>query len=248
MRNPSPVAVLLLAGCLLAPAPAEARSRRGPRAGDGRGALVLDGERVAVRWSDGDSFKILSGPLAGNRTRLQGVNALESFGPVHRWGGWSARELQQLAKRTPSLAAAGVWTCAAAGPRDRYGRLLVACPDLALALARDGQVMVFAMDGPADPALVAAQRAAQAAGAGMWAKGVPDRIVSSTHSADEPGLGRRGAYDRLVDPRTGAAEIRSHARVYEECEEVCAGEGAGRACLVHVSYARRYRDRPACVR
>jgi len=42
--------------------------------------------------------------------------------------------------------------------------------------------------------------------------------------------------------------VRPHHRVYRPCEEVCVGEGAERACMTYVPFARRYRDRPACLR
>jgi hypothetical protein len=115
-------------------------------------------------------------------------------------------------------------------------------------LVRSGDAMVFAVDGPPDPALVSLQREAQRDARGMWAHGVPPLVPSSVHSADEPNLGPRGAYDRIVDTRTGIAEARPHDRVYRTCEEVCVGAGRDRACMVHVPFARRYRDRPACLR
>jgi hypothetical protein len=108
--------------------------------------------------------------------------------------------------------------------------------------------MVFAVDAPAEERLLAAQRRAGAARLGMWAGGVPPRVPSSVHSADEPGLGPRGAYDRIVDTRTGAAVAQPHDRTYRTCEEVCVGEGRERACLLYVPFERRYRNRPACLR
>ncbi len=241
------LAALALLALLAAPAEARARRPRRPRVDPARGTIVLDGAPVRVRWTDGDTFKIEEGPLTRVRARLAGVNALETFGPVHGWGRWAPAELLALARGTAAVAAAGTWRCAATG-RDRYGRMLVSCPDLALALVRRGEAMVFAMDAPADPALLDAQRAAQRARAGMWAKGAPPVIVASAHSADERGLGRRGAYDRLVDTRTGAARARSHGRTYAACQPVCLGEGADRACLVYVPYERRFRDQPECLR
>ncbi|MFY3743057.1 thermonuclease family protein [Anaeromyxobacter sp. Red801] len=243
----------LLALCCLAlalAAPSDARARRGRSARAAEGRVVLDGEAAAVRWTDGDTFRLVSGPRAGQRARLAGVNTLETYGPVHRWGGWRPEALLAVARAAGPRAAAGTWDCRSVrgrGGRDRYGRLLVECPELSRTLVREGLATVFAMDGPADPALLAAQREAQRAGAGMWAEGVPDVIVSSAHSEGEAGLGRRGAYDRLVDARTGAATARPHARTYRACEEVCAGEGRGRSCLVYVPYERRFRDRPPCL-
>jgi endonuclease YncB( thermonuclease family) len=209
---------------------------------------VLAGERVPVRWTDGDSFRIAGGPFAGRAARLVGVNALETFGPVHRIGGMGPAELLTLAKATAPRAAARAWRCETGGAEDGYGRLLVACPDAAEALVREGYAMAFAVDAPPEPRLVAAQRAAQAAGAGMWARGAPPLVPTSLHSADEPDLGPRGAYDRIADTRTGVAAARPHARTYATCEEVCVGDGADRACMVYVPFQRRYRHRPACLR
>jgi endonuclease YncB( thermonuclease family) len=248
MLRPRRRLVALLALLSLAvPATAHARRRRGAGgARKARGALVLDGQEVRVRWIDGDTFAVEDGPLARVHARVVGVNALETFGPVHAWGGWAPGELLELARATSGAAARGRWGCAAAG-RDRYGRMLATCPELALALVRAGLAMVFAVDAAPDPALLAAQQDAQRGGAGMWAKGVPPVIVASAHSADEPGLGRQGAYDRLVDTRTGVASARPHHRTYAACEPVCVGEGSGRSCFVYVPYPRRFRDRPACL-
>jgi micrococcal nuclease len=225
----------------LAAAPAVARRHPGtPPA-----TIVLDGAATAVRWNDGDSFRILDGPHRGRRARLAGVNALETHGPVHRWGRWTPEELYALARSTAAIAASRPWACAAQGRSDGYRRLLVACPEAAAALVRRGHAMVYAIDGPADPALVAEQRAAQRLGAGMWAKGVPDEIVTSVHSADEREL-RGRPYDRIADTRSGEARARPHHRTYATCEWVCAASGRG-SCMRYVPFERRYRDRPGCL-
>jgi endonuclease YncB( thermonuclease family) len=239
---------ILLALLLLASAPAEARSRRQTGASPTRVSIQLDGEPVVVRWSDGDTFKILSGSHAGSSARLVGVNSLETFGPVHRWGGADGWALLAVAKRAAATAAAASVRCTLEPRRDGYGRLLARCPEAADALVRAGDAMVFAVDGPPDPALVALQREAQRERRGMWAAGAPPLVPSSVHSADEPDLGPRGAYDRIVDTRTGASEARPHQRTYRVCEEACVGEGPERACMVYVPYARRYRGRPDCLR
>jgi endonuclease YncB( thermonuclease family) len=225
-----------------------ARRRPGPARGASRGEVVLSGERVPVRWIDGDTFKIEAGRFAGRSARLAGVNALETFGPVHRIGALGGAELLALAKATGPFAAARAWDCEAGGAADRYGRLLVACPGAAAALVREGYAMVYAVDAPPDARLLEVQRAAQAARAGMWAGGAPRLVPTSLHSADEPDLGPGGAYDRIADTRTGVAAARPHARAYAACEEICVGAGADRACMTYVPYARRYRHRPACLR
>jgi endonuclease YncB( thermonuclease family) len=240
-----PLAATLL--LLASAAPAEAR-RPPRRASPGRATIVLEGESVSVRWTDGDTFRILSGRHAGSSARLVGVNALETYGPVHRWGGTDGRALLAIAKRSAAAAAAASIRCTTEGARDAYHRLLAHCPEVAEALVRSGDAMVFAVDGPPEPRLLALQREAQQAGRGMWAYGAPPLLPSSLHSADEPDLGRRGAYDRIVDTRTGLAEARPHGRTYRTCEEVCVGAGRDRACMVYVPFARRYRDKPACLR
>jgi micrococcal nuclease len=238
-------AAALLSAALLAPASAAAR--RGTERGV-PGELVLSGQRAEVRWIDGDTFRIRSGPHRGKRARLAGVNALETFGPVHRIGTSGARALLAIAERSAEVAARAGGRCDLVGGADRYRRLLVTCPEASRALVRAGHAMVFAVDAPADPAFLALQREAQRARAGIWAGGAPPLVPTSLHSAGEPGLGPGGAYDRVADTRTGAAEARPHARTYRTCEEICLGEGPGRACLTYVPYERRYRDRPRCLR
>jgi endonuclease YncB( thermonuclease family) len=199
-----------------------------------------------VRWTDGDSFRIEGGRREGRRARLAGVNALETFGPVHRFAGASPGELLSVARGSARIAASIERGCAASGREDRYGRLLVDCPDAAMDLVRRGHAMVFAVEGPAHPGLLAAQREAQARGEGMWAWGVPRVIVTSVHPAGEDGGG--GGYDRLVDAATGETTVRRHDRRYEVCEEVCAPGDGPPSCLRHVPFERRYRDRPECLR
>ena len=238
----SVLVVLLL---LAAAVPVDARPRR---AGPTRAAIDLDGEPADVRWTDGDTFRILSGGHAGASVRLVGVNALETFGPVHRWGGADGQALLVVAKRAAVAAAALPARCTLEPGRDVYRRLLARCPAVAEALVRTGDAMVFAVGGPPDPGLVALQREAQRERRGMWAAGAPPLVPTSVHSADEPDLGSRGAYDRIADTRTGVTEVRPHRRTYRICEEACVGEGRDRACMVYVPFARRYRDKPGCLR
>lgn len=241
-----PALPVLLAAALLAAAPAAAGARgRSPRGAPA--TLTLDGQETRVRWVDGDTFLVDSGPLRGFSTRVVGYNTLETYGPVHRIGAASPERLWAVAREAAPLLARGAWRCQTLGERDGYGRALVACPDAAAALVRAGLAMVFALDGPADPALLSAQREAQSARAGLWAGGVPPLVPTSVHAEGERGLGAKGAYDRVVDTRTGRAAPRPHRRRYATCEEVCLGEGAQRACMVYVPYERRHRDRPACL-
>jgi len=239
-------AAALLVAAVLAPARPGAAARG--RGGGAPATVVLGGERTAVRWTDGDTFRILSGPRRGRSVRLVGVNTLETFGPVHRIGASDGRTLLAIAKASAAIAAAAGGGCEAEGAADGYGRLLATCPEAAEALVRAGHAMVFAVDGRADAALLALQREAQRTRAGIWAGGAPPLVPTSLHSADEPDLGPRGGYDRIADTRTGAADVHPHARTYRICEEVCMGEGPERACMVYVPFERRYRDRPPCLR
>jgi len=238
-----PLAAALALALLASPAPAVARRRHQRRSPS---AVLLDGAPTAVRWVDGDTFRILDGPHRDRSARLDGYNTLESYGPVHRFAGWDPRDLLANAKSATRTAAAGAWTCALRGGEDIYGRLLVACPEAAAELVGQGLAMVYAVDRPADPGLLALQADAQRRGAGMWARGVPAGIVTSVHSAAERPDG--AAYDRVVDVRTGAAVTRPHRRDYRVCEEVCHRTGPDVACMTYVPFERRFRHRPGCLR
>jgi endonuclease YncB( thermonuclease family) len=239
MRSRLAFAIALLVLAL----PAEARHRRSRKPA---AALALNGGAAAVRWTDGDTFRILDGPYRGRRARLEGYNTLETFGPVHRWGTWSPVELLALARAATPVAASQSWSCTTSGVQDRYRRMLVACPRAAAVLVRHGLAMVYAMEGHADPALLALQREAQQRRAGMWAKGVPRGIVTNVHSAAENSNG--SAYNRVVDTGTGIASGRPHSVAYATCELVCEETGGGRACMVYVPFERRYRHKPSCLR
>lgn len=237
----TPLALAALLALALHPAPAGGKSPGAP------GTVVLDGQVTEVRWTDGDSFKVLSGPLKGFGTRLQGYNTLETFGPVHRIGTLGPAELLAIARSSAPLLAGTAWRCTTEGKRDGYGRALVACPDAAAALVRAGQAVVYAIDARPDPALLAVQREAQAARCGLWAGSTPPEIITSLHSAGEKDLKGKAPYDRLVDTRTGQTRQRHHQASYRTCEEVCVGDGPTLSCMVYVPFERRYRDRPACL-
>jgi endonuclease YncB( thermonuclease family) len=240
--RPSTAALL---AALLAAAPLAAPAG-GKKAGF-PGRVMLDGQSTEVRWTDGDSFKVESGPLRGFGARLQGYNTLEAYGPVHRIAGMGPVALEALAASSAELLAGSTWACATEGKRDGYGRALVTCPEAAAALIRAGQAMVYAVEAPPDPSLLGLQREAQAARRGLWAGGVPPEIVTSLHSAGEQDLKGKPPYDRLVDTRTGVTRLRLHRSVYTVCQEVCVGDPPGRSCMVYVPFERRYRDRPECL-
>lgn len=243
MRDVRGPLLLALASLLV---PAAPRARHEARHRDATAAaVVLDGAATAVRWTDGDTFRILSGPLRGRSARLQGYNTLESYGPVHLWGTWSGPELLEVARAASRVAPSATWRCRAEGEEDRYRRLLVSCPAAAAELVRRGLAMVYGVGRPADPELLRLQRDAQRRGAGMWAKGVPREIVTSVHSALE---GEERSYDRVVDTSTGVARTRPHRATYGTCRLVCHGRGADRSCMRYVPFGRRFRHRPWCLR
>jgi micrococcal nuclease len=243
MRTTLLATLLLLAvsACAHEPVAAGKAPRSSKRA---EAAIVLNGERVEVGWSDGDSFGIRSGKYAGASTRLAGYNALESYGPVHRWGDWTAAELYEIAASSKELAAAEDWVCTTDGKLDSYERLLIDCPGVSKAIISAGHGFVMAIDEVADPALLAAQREARAAKVGMWAKGTPKEIVTSVH----PAKGDKPGYNRVVDLDDGSSRKWQHQNVYAECEEVCLPDGG--SCLVFVEFDRRYnpKTKAACLR
>jgi endonuclease YncB( thermonuclease family) len=206
------------------------------------GSIVLDGREISVSWNDGDSFSFRQGRGRRKRARLVDVNTLENYGPVHRWGDWSAWELFTLSLEPARFAASKAWKCTSAEGSDGYGRLLVRCPDLARELVKQGQAMVFAVDSPASKDLLAAQKDAQKKRAGMWKKGVPPRLITSVHSVLE-GKG----YNRIVDTKTGRAEAVEHDEAFETCDQVCTGDGKDASCLLFVPFKRRYSDPPPCL-
>ena len=205
--------------------------------------IELGGSLIEVSWNDGDSFRVLSGRERGKRARLQGYNSLESYGAVHRWGDWSGRALRRFAYQAKDVAASKTWSCArqSAAGSDRYGRLLIRCPGLTLALVRRGLAHLFEIGQDPDPAALEAQREAIKARRGMWSQGAPDAILTSVHSLSEGG---EVAYNRFVSTKTGRAEKHLHQSNYRSCEWVCL-KGS---CLLYVPFKQRYgEDRPRCL-
>ena len=200
------------------------------------------GDFLPTKEKVGNSFKIKDGAYEGSGVRLMGFNTLESYGPVHRWGSWSTKDLYALAAASKNYAAGREWTCTTSGEKEGYGRLLIDCPDAAEALILVGHAHAFSMKGEAASELLRAQERAQRARRGMWAKGVPQSIVTSVHSSDE---GKRGGYNRSVDSSSGESSVREHSQNYAVCEEVCEDGGS---CLVYVPFAQRYRNKPDCLK
>lgn len=226
-RRPGRYGLLaLVAGlCALRPAPAEAA--------EPRSKVILNGELVQVTFNDGDSFRVLSGDLAGAKARLAGYNTLESYGPVHQWGSWTEKELFVLAKMATMHARRGMWECTTDGATDTYGRMLVDCPVLAEDLIRRGMAHVLTVtDEGGAPALVAAQQEAMAAKRGLWSHGLPGYILTSIHSAEEDTSGK-GTYNRLVSTVDGHSVKWRHSNKYQECQKVCHLEFPVDDAIVH---------------
>lgn len=229
---------------LLVGSAAEAKEKKGHSA---KGSILINGEQVRVRWTDGDSFKFLSGPYDGRGTRLTGYNTLEAYGPVHRWGKWTAKELFALAESSSEVAGSREWDCTTDGKADGYGRLLINCPDLSEEMIRQGQALAYAVEGTANEKLLAAQADAMKAGRGMWAKGTVKGVVTSVHSANEADA-EGPPYNRVVDTRTGAASKRVHEKTYETCQEVCETTDGDVSCMVYVPFKQRYKNKPDCLK
>lgn len=186
--------------------------------------VYINGRMTPVSFSDGDSFRQLSGEWSGRNSRLAGFNTLESYGPNHSWGTWHPFELWVNAKIATLNAKRGVWHCNTEGETDTYGRVLVYCPDLAYDQIRKGLAHAMQVDDtPTQPAYMRAQAEAIRARRGMWAHGVPGFVVTSLHSFDED-PSRDSTYNRMVSTRDGHTEKWEHTDVYQECQTVCATE------------------------
>ncbi len=191
-------------------------------AADARTKVMLNGKAVAVHFNDGDSFRLLDGDFEGSKARLFGYNTLESYGAVHQWGDWTAKEMYVLAKMGTLNGRRGTWTCETDGKTDTYGRILVWCPDLAEDQIRKGYAHVMSIDdAPGKPELIEAQKAAIAGRQGIWAHGVPDFVLTSLHS-DEEDVENHGTYNRLVSSLDGHSVKWKHDKTYAECDKVCA--------------------------
>ncbi|MEQ9497468.1 MAG: thermonuclease family protein [Deltaproteobacteria bacterium] len=197
------------------------------QAGEVPTRVYLNGVPTPVYFNDGDSFKVLGGVHSGTRARLAGFNTLESYGPVHRWGGWDAKELYWLAKLATLNARRGVWHCTSEDLKtDTYGRILWYCPDLARDQIRRGLAHAMTISTtPSDPSYLAAQRQAIEGRRGIWAHGVPAFVMTSLHSSTEGGGREDGTqYNRMVSSLDGHSNSMAHKEAYSECQWVCAEE------------------------
>ena len=203
--------------------------------------VYLNGNPAHVYFNDGDSFRVLDGMFANTKSRLEGFNTLESFGPVHSWGTWNPHELWIIAKMATLNSRQGVWHCTSPDlHRDGYGRILWTCPDLGVDLVSKGLAHVMSVtDAPGRIEYIRAQRQAIAAHRGMWAHGVPDFVLTSVHSLDED-PGREQMYNRVISTVDGHTEPWSHHDHYETCSSVCAHSlHIDEARVEHVALALR---------
>ncbi|MEC8023445.1 MAG: hypothetical protein VX223_05885 [Myxococcota bacterium] len=182
--------------------------------------VFLNGVPTPVYFNDGDSFRVLSGALAGSRARLAGFNTLESYGRAHQWGTWTRTELAHYATLGTLNARRGVWHCTSDMKRDGYGRTLWNCPDLSIDQVRKGYAHAMSVKGDAHPDVVEAQKEAIRYRRGIWSHGVPKYVLTSLHSISENYKGKN--YNRLVHSVTGASKKWYHQEHYDECQTACA--------------------------
>ena len=203
--------------------------------------MVLDGELTFAKWDDGDTFSVKPATKGRRiRARLKGYNTLESYGPVHHWGEWTGQELYHIAKQATHLARSQSWTCFSTGESGGYGRIVSDCPELRRKLIAEGLAHVFVIDTTADAHDLALQEQAIKAKKGMWAKGAPEKIVTSLHSADE-NKKKGDSYNRLCSTQTGVANVEKHRNYYSLCEKVCIEQ----SCMTYIPFKKRYGKRKA---
>ena len=185
--------------------------------------VFLNGVPTPVFFNDGDSFRVLAGKHKGTRARLKGFNTLETYGPVHGWGKWHFKELYINSKMGTLNARNGIWHCSSKDfKKDGYGRILWHCPGLAHDQIWRGYAHAMTVtDEAADAQLLAAQADAIKNRRGMWARGVPDYILTSLHSFDEPYAKAGNNYNRVVSTLDGHSAKWIHTDIYPECSEVC---------------------------
>ena len=204
--------------------------------------VLLDGVVLNAKWDDGDTFSAID-PTTNTKikARLAGFNSLESYGPVHRWGDWTAKELYLLAKEAGVFARSKGWECSDTQKGGGYGRLLVDCPALRKEILEAGLAHPFSIGEAAPEADLMAMQAGAAAKNGMWAKGHPSFLITSLHSQDEKP--DKDAYNRVCDLSTGVCEVQTHQETYGVCQEVCIQD----SCMIYVPYTKRYRNKAVCL-
>ena len=225
--------------------------------GEAKTKVYLNGVPTPVYFNDGDSFRVLAGPLEGTRARIAGFNTLESYGPVHKWGDWTKKELYIFAKMATLNAQRGVWHCKSAMDKDTYGRILWHCDDLAISQIAKGYAHAMTIDKkPAARFLLEAQEKAQKNKIGFWAKGIPNFILTSAHSMKEKAFKSSKTYDRFVSAKDGHSEKVLHRNNYSACSEVCydplnphAQDKSKDSCISYVNFKNRYgANKPDCLK
>ena len=207
-------------------------------AAEPRTKVIVNGLMAPVYFNDGDTFRVLSGPLSGTKARLAGFNTLESFGPVHSWGSWTTRELYVNAKAGTQNGRKGVWRCSWDKKVDGYGRGLFKCPELSVSQIRGGFAHAMTVTAKPSPELyLEAQRDAIKHRRGMWAGGVPKYILTSLHSLDER-PNSTWTYNRLVSTHDGHSERWIHGETYDECTKVCVDEVSISSAVLHEAKQR----------
>lgn len=226
--------------------------------------VFVNGERMLVYFNDGDTFRVLEGSLRGSSARLVGFNTLESYGPVHQWGEWTAKELYRNSYEATKNARRGGWHCKTDSDKDGYGRILADCRDLALDMINKGlaHAMTVTSEG-ATADLVKAQQKAIKGKVGFWKKGVPDYILTSAHSmsefAGEESLivdvnAKKKSYDRFVSTKDGHSLVSNHTNNYKECETVSylpkgVKDAKSASAFVYVDFKHRYgANRAECLK
>ena len=203
------------------------------------GKVILDGVEQTVYWDDGDTFAFMGEEGKKVKARLNGLNTLESYGPVHQWGDWTEVELFALAKECASFASAETWTCTDTKKGGGYGRVLVDCPDFRKAILEAGLAHSFSIDAPAPAEDIAAMKVAIEGKKGLWAKGVPKHLITSLHSQDEKA--DKDAYNRICSTETGQCDAVTHTETYGVCQKVCHED----SCMTYVPYKQRYGNKAA---
>lgn len=225
---------------LLACAPKQTTTNNASTARGGGSKVVLDGREISVTWQDGDTFSYTVSGDSKN-ARLLGFNTLESYGPVHRWGSWSKRELLNIANEATDFVKAETWECSTVEGSGGYNRNLIDCPGLRRKLIRQGLAHVYYLNNNIPAEILTTQQSAIIGKRGMWAKGAPANIVTSLHSRTEDLDG--GAYNRVCSTETGRCMKRDHNERYEVCQTVEVEDSA----MVYVPYDNRYQNKPDCL-
>ena len=217
----------------------EKASVKSTPAGKKEGKVLLDGVEKTVFWDDGDTFAFTGEDGKKVKARLNGLNTLESYGPVHQWGSWTEAELYTLAKECAGFAAAEKWTCIDTQKGGGYGRILVDCPDFRKAILEAGLAHPFSVDTPAPEEDISAMNIAIEGKKGIWAKGVPKHLITSLHSQDEKE--DQDAYNRICVTETGQCDAVTHTETYGVCQKVCHDD----SCMTYVPYKQRYGNNAA---